>query len=83
MGEKTKMYRFANIFELPESQVLITLLYNSDEDEFELTQTAFYKDVMGQVKASFEDEDKAKAAFSRYKLKDAEKFYNTILNMFQ
>lgn len=68
------MKEFAKIFKIPQGQVLLTKGYDSENDQYTLTQTAYSKGTQGAMTASFREEGDVNVAFDSYTLEDAKKY---------
>jgi hypothetical protein len=69
------MARFAKIIELDnDEQVLLTVDYNDEDDNYEVNIRTDLKGVSASIKLGFKEESKASSMLEKYKKTDATEF---------
>lgn len=77
------MAKFAKLIELGnEEQVLLTNIYNSDNDMYEVHVRTDLETCVAQIKFSYVSEDEASKMLNNYSLKQANEFRSEMEKMF-
>lgn len=77
------MAKFAKLIELDnDEQVLLTVNYNNDDDNFEVFIRTDLEGCVAQIKLGFDSEEKANKVLETYSLEEAIKFRSEIVAMF-
>lgn len=76
------MSKFAKLIELEDGeQVLLTLNYNDEDDNYEVEVRTDLEGVTASIKLGFNKEDKALNVLGKYSKKDALKYRNQMVTM--
>ena len=76
------MSKFAKLIELENNeQVLLTLNYNDEDDNFEVEVRTDLEGVTASIKLGFNEEEKALNMLEKYKKDDAMKYRNEMVKM--
>jgi hypothetical protein len=76
------MSKFAKLIELEDGeQVLLTLNYNDEDDNYEVEVRTDLEGVTASIKLGFNKEDKALKVLDRYSKEDALKYRNQMVTM--
>lgn len=76
------MSKFAKLIELEDGeQVLLTVNYNDEDDNYEVEVRTDLEGVTASIKLGFNKEDKALSVLDKYSKKDALKYRNQMVTM--
>lgn len=76
------MSRFAKLIELKnDEQVLLTLNYNDEDDNFEIEIRTDLEGVTASIKLGYDEEFKALETLQKYGKEDAEKYRQQMVTM--
>ena len=76
------MSRFAKLIELDnDEQVLLTLNYNDEDDNFEIEIRTDLEGVTASIKLGYDEEFKALETLQKYEKEDAEKYRQQMVTM--
>ena len=76
------MSKFAKLIELENNeQVLLTLNYNDEDDNFEVEVRTDLEGVTASIKLGFNEEEKALKMLEKYKKDDAIKYRSEMVKM--
>lgn len=76
------MAKFARTFELEnDQQVLLTLNYNDEDDNYEIEQRTDYLSMVMKIKLGFDTLERAEEVLQIYTKQDAENFIKQIKNL--
>ena len=71
--------KFAKLFDLQDKeQVLLTVNYDDDDDNYKLNITTDFGNARAEMKLGFSEEERALNAMDKYKIEDAEKFRSSM-----
>lgn len=76
------MSRFAKLIELEnDEQVLLTLNYNDEDDNYEVEIRTDLEGVTASIKLGYDEEFKALETLKKYEKEDAEKYRQQMVTM--
>ena len=77
------MKKFAKLIDLEDNaQVLLTYMYDSDDDTHYLNLSTMYDDFMGEMKLEYETEDAARKIMDDFSVEAARELRSKILQTF-
>ena len=76
------MAKFARTFELSnDQQVLLTLNYNDEDDNYEIEQRTDYLGMVMKIKLGFDTQERAEEVLDVYTIEDANSFIKTVKDL--